>query len=190
MKVGSWTIKFYVDRRQWIFGGYFNRRCGWFHVYVALSQSKSMLTMPYRFNFTHDLLNGGMNMAGSATERRYAVGEIVPEGYEYDNRGLKYGDTVTLNEDVLIKLEPFFENIIIPKGAKGTIKGLDIESGSFFNQVGDKHMPVWYRGHKVYFDVFSQYECLHENFCAEIEPYKLDKVSNVIDLAEKMKSLQ
>ncbi|MCG5251602.1 hypothetical protein [Brevibacillus agri] len=127
-------------------------------------------------------------MAGSATERRYAVGEIVPEGYEYDNRGLKYGDTVTLNEDVLIKLEPFFENIIIPKGAKGTIKGLDIESGSFFNQVGDKHMPVWYRGHKVYFDVFSQYKCLHENFCAEIEPYKLDKVSNVIDLAEKIKA--
>ncbi|MDA5111086.1 hypothetical protein O3V59_22400 [Brevibacillus thermoruber] len=88
-------------------------------------------------------------MAGSATERRYVVGEIVPEGYEYDNRGLKYGDTVTLNEDVLIKLEPFFENIIIPNGAKGMIKGLDIESGSFFNQVGDKHMPVWYRGHKV-----------------------------------------
>ncbi|MFY0545472.1 hypothetical protein [Brevibacillus sp. H7] len=35
MKVGTWTIWSDVDLRRWMIGGYFNRRCGWFHVYVG-----------------------------------------------------------------------------------------------------------------------------------------------------------
>lgn len=45
--------------------------------------------------------------------KRYKLGQRIPEGYEYDNRGLKYGDRVVLVEPY--KLDKVSNVIQFPK---------------------------------------------------------------------------
>lgn len=112
---------------------------------------------------------------------KYKLWQKVEEGFELDDRGFTYGDSVICTEDIVINNEPFFENIVVPKGSKGIIKGLDIERTTYIKMINNKPTPIMYRGHKVRFDMFDNIEFFHESFNVEVEPYKLEKV----DMEEK-----